>query len=101
MIAVLRSSENLRLILLVFFGRPHTGHGWGFIRRDCKIFFQQFAINQREKGYRGPDSESHLNGAPEEFCGALEVSAHGDDLLRSWHLEYHIWVVLGTCSQML
>jgi hypothetical protein len=76
-----------------FFGRPHKGHDRGFIRKDCKIFFHQLAINLCEKDYQGPDSESHLNGTLEAFCDALEVSAHGDSPLRSWYFEIHIWVV--------
>jgi hypothetical protein len=91
MIVVLRSSKNPRLILLVSsVSRIEVAC---FIRRDRKVFFHRLAIDLRGKGYQGPGSESHLNGTPEAFCGALEVSAHGDDLLRSWHFEYHIQVV--------
>jgi hypothetical protein len=93
MIVILRSSENSRLILFSFFCRPHRGHDQGFTRRDCKIFFHRLAISLCGKGYRGLDSESHLNGTPEAFSGTLEVSAHSDDPLRTWHFEYHIQVV--------
>jgi hypothetical protein len=75
-----------------FFGRPHRGRGQGFIRRDREVFFHRLAIDLRGKDYRGLGTESHLNGTPEAFC-ALELSTHGDDPLRSWHFEYHIWVV--------
>jgi hypothetical protein len=78
-----------------FFSRPHRGRGRGFTRRDCKVFLHQLAINLCGKGYRGPRSESRLNGTPKAFCGTLEVSADGDDPLRSWHFEYHIHVVRG------
>jgi hypothetical protein len=53
----------------------------------------RLAIDLCGKGYRGPGSECRLNGTPEAFCSALEASVHGDDPLRSWHFEYHIWVV--------
>jgi hypothetical protein len=45
------------------------------------------------EGLPGPGCESRLNGTPKAFCGALEVSTHGDDPLKSWHFEYHIRVV--------
>jgi hypothetical protein len=66
-----------------FFGRTNRGRNRGFIRRDCKIFFHWLAINLCGKGYRGLGSESRLNGTPKAFRGALEVSTHGDDPLRS------------------
>jgi hypothetical protein len=37
-----------------FFSWPHRGHAWGFIRRDCKVFFHRLAIDLCGKGYRGP-----------------------------------------------
>jgi hypothetical protein len=73
-----------------FFNRTNRGHGRGFIQRDFELFFHQLAIDLCGKGYRGPGDESRLNGTPKAFCDALEVSAHGDDPLRSWHFEYHI-----------
>jgi hypothetical protein len=76
-----------------FFNRPHRGHGRGFIRRDCEVFFHQLAIDLCGKGYRAPDDESCVNGTSKALCGALEVSAYGDDPLRSWHFDYHIRVV--------
>jgi hypothetical protein len=76
-----------------FFSRPHRGYGQTFIRRDCEVFIHQLDIDLCGMGYRGPDSESHLNGTLKAFRGALEVSVHGDDPLRSWHFEYHILVV--------
>jgi hypothetical protein len=76
-----------------FFSRPHRGCSRSFIRRDREVFVHQLAIDLCGKGYRGPDSESCLNGTPKAFCGALKVSTHGDDPLRSWHFEYHIRVV--------
>jgi hypothetical protein len=76
-----------------FFSRPHRGHSQSFIRGDCEVFVHQLAISLCGKSYRGPGSESRLNGTPKTFHGALEVGTHGDDPLRPWHLEYHIWVV--------
>jgi hypothetical protein len=64
-----------------------------FGRRDCEIFILQFVIRLRGKGYRGPDSESCLDGALKAFRGTLEVSAHSDNPLRSYHLEYNVRVV--------
>jgi hypothetical protein len=34
-----------------------------------------------------------LNVASKAFCRTLEVGAHSDNPMRSWHLEYHVWVV--------
>jgi hypothetical protein len=34
-----------------------------------------------------------LNGHSETYCGALEVSTHGDDPLWSRHLKYHVRIV--------
>jgi hypothetical protein len=76
-----------------FFSRSHRGRSRSLIQRDCEVFVHQLAIDLCRKGYRGPDSESRLNGTPKAFRSALEVSTHGDDPLRSWHFEYHIRVV--------
>jgi hypothetical protein len=40
-----------------------------------------------------PCSESCLNGSPKALFGALEISAHSDDPVRSRHLKYHVWVM--------
>jgi hypothetical protein len=76
-----------------FFSRSHRGHNLSFVRGDHDIFIIQSVIRLCGMGYRGPDSESHLDGALKAFRGALEVDAHCDNSLRSWHLEYHVWVV--------
>jgi hypothetical protein len=64
-----------------------------FVRGDHEIFILQSVIFLCGKSYRGPNGESRLDGAPKAFCDALEVSAHDDNPLRSWHLEYHVRVV--------
>jgi hypothetical protein len=69
-----------------FFSRPHRGRGLSFARGDRENFFFQTAIRLCGKGYRRPDSESYLDGAPKAFHDALEIGAHGDNPLRSRHL---------------
>jgi hypothetical protein len=76
-----------------FFSRSHKGCSMSFVRGDCEIFILQSTASLCGKGYRGLGSESRLDGAPKAFYDALEVGAHGDNPLRSWHLEYHVWVV--------
>jgi hypothetical protein len=76
-----------------FFSRAHKGHSQSVIRGDREVFVHQLAIGLCGKGYRGPRSESHLNGTLKAFHDALEVGTHGDDALRPMHLEYHIRVV--------
>jgi hypothetical protein len=78
---------------LNFFSQPHRGRSRGIIRRDREVFVHQLAIDMCGNDYRGPDGESRMNGTPKALCGALEISTHGDDHLRSWHFEYHILVV--------
>jgi hypothetical protein len=93
MIAVLRSSENPRLILLVSsVSRIEVVVGASF-EESVKSFFHRFVIDLCRKGYRGPGSESRLYGTPEAFNGALEIGAHSGDSLWTRHLEYNIWVV--------
>jgi hypothetical protein len=50
-----------------------------------------FACVGRATG--GLGSESCLDGSPKALQGALEISTHGDDPLRSQHLQYHVGVV--------
>jgi hypothetical protein len=89
MTAALHSLENPRLILLVLsVGRIEVAVGASF--EGIVKSFRRLAIDLCGKGYRGPDIESRLNGTPEARGDALEVSAHGDDPLRTWHFEYHI-----------
>ena len=76
-----------------FFSRSHRGRSLSFGRRDCEIFILQFVIRLRGKGYRGPGSESCLDGTPKALYDALEISTHGDDPLRSQHLQYHVRVM--------
>jgi hypothetical protein len=76
-----------------FFSRPHRGRGLSFARGDRETFFFQTAIRLCGKGYRRPDSESCLDGAPKAFRDALEIGAHSDNPLRSRHLQYHVRVM--------
>jgi hypothetical protein len=76
-----------------FFSRPHRGRDLSFIRGGRETFFLQFVVRLCGKAYQGTDGESCLDGAPKALCGALEVGAHGDDPLRSWHLECHVRVM--------
>jgi hypothetical protein len=76
-----------------FFNRSHRGRSRSFIRGDREIFILQSVIGMLGRGYRGPGSESRLNGTLKALCGALEVDVHGDNPLRPWHLEYHVRVV--------
>jgi hypothetical protein len=76
-----------------FFTQPNRGRSLSFIRGDREIFILQSVVRLCGKGYRGPDSESYLDGALKAFRGALEVGMHGDNPLRSRHLKYHVRVV--------
>jgi hypothetical protein len=76
-------STPLKIGPFSFFSQPHKGRSLSFVRGDCEIFILQFAVCLCGKGYQGPDSESHLDGAPKAFYGVLEVDPHGDNPLRS------------------
>jgi hypothetical protein len=43
--------------------------------------------------HQGARREGHLNGPSIALYGALKVSPHGNDALRTWHLEHHIGVM--------
>jgi hypothetical protein len=77
---------------LGFFSRLHRGHGLSFIRRYCEIFLR-LRIRLRRRSHRWFGGEGRLNGHSETFCGALEVSVHSYDPLRSWHLQYHVCIM--------
>jgi hypothetical protein len=76
-----------------FFSRPHRGHNLSFVGGDREIFILQSVIRLCVKGYRRLGSESRLDGASKAFYGTLEVGVHGDNPLRSCHLEYHVRVL--------
>jgi hypothetical protein len=78
---------------LSFFSRSYRGHDMSFVSGYCEIFLLQPGVRLRGKSCQGPNSERCLNGSPEALCGALEVSTHSDDYLRSRHFQYHIRVM--------
>ena len=77
---------------LGFFSRPHRGRGLSFICRCCKVFLRLRVCLYR-RGCRRFGGEGRLDGHSETFCGALEVSVHSYNSLRSWHLQYHVCVM--------
>jgi hypothetical protein len=89
-ISFIRESQ---IIPFSFFSRPHRDRSLSFFRRDRETFILQYVVRLCGKGYWGPDCESCLKGAPKAFRGALEVGAHGDNPLRSRHLQYHVQVM--------
>jgi hypothetical protein len=72
--------------------RPYRGHGLSFLCGYCKVFLK-LCVRLRGRSRRGSSSKVCLDGSPKAFCGALEVSTHGDDPLRSWLLQYHVRIV--------
>jgi hypothetical protein len=74
---------------LSLLGRAYGGHGLSFISRYYEILLR-LSVRLCGGSCRGPDSEGCLDGSPKALCGALEVSAHSDDSLRSRHLQYHV-----------
>jgi hypothetical protein len=69
--------------------RPYRGHGLSFVSGYCEVFLQ-LGVHLHGGSCWGCGSESCLDGSPKALCGALEVSMHGDDSLRSRHLQYHV-----------
>jgi hypothetical protein len=67
---------------LGFFSRPHRGRDLSFICRCCKVFLRLRVCLYR-RSCRRFGGEGRLDGHSETFCGALEVSAHSYDSLRS------------------
>jgi hypothetical protein len=93
MIAFLHSAENLRLIILVSsVGRIEVAVGASF-KGIVKSFSAGLPSTRMGRAIEVLAVKSHLNGTPKALSVALEVSAHGDDPLRTWHFEYHIWIV--------
>jgi hypothetical protein len=74
---------------LCFLSRPHRGHDLSFNRRYREVFLMLWdrLCGGSRQWFGG---EGRLNGHSEACCSALEVSAHGDDSLWSWHLQYHV-----------
>jgi hypothetical protein len=70
-------------------GWPHRGHGLSFIRRYCEVSLR-LCVCLRGGGRRRFSSEGRLDSSSKTFRGALEVSAHGDDPLWPWYLQYHV-----------
>jgi hypothetical protein len=62
-----------------FSNRLHIGRSLNFVRGDHEIFILHSVVGLCGEGYRGPGSESHLNGALKAFHGTLEVNVHCDN----------------------
>jgi hypothetical protein len=77
---------------LCLFSRPHRGHDLSFVRRYCEVSLR-LCVCPRGGSRRRFSSEGRLDSSSKAFRGALEVSAHGDDPLWSWHLQYHVQIV--------
>jgi hypothetical protein len=69
MMAILRSSANPKLILLVSL---HRGHGLSFVRGYCEVFLR-LCVRLHGGSRRWSSSEGCLDGSPKAFHGALEV----------------------------
>jgi hypothetical protein len=69
--------------------RPYRGHDLSFVRGYCEVFLRLCVRMRRGSRWRS-SSKGRLDGSPKAFRGALEVSVHGYDSLRSWHLHYHV-----------
>jgi hypothetical protein len=63
-----------------------------FVCRYHEIFLR-LCVHLHGRGCRGSSSKGHLDGFPKAFRDTLEVSAHGDNSLRSRHLQYHVGIV--------
>jgi hypothetical protein len=77
---------------LCLLSRPHRGHGLSFVHRYCEVSLR-LCVCLCGGGRRWFSSEGRLDSSSKTFHGALEVSAHGDDPLWPWHLQYHIRIV--------
>jgi hypothetical protein len=77
---------------LCLLSRPDRGHGLSFIRgyREVSIRLCARLHGGSRRWFSG---EGHLSCSPKAFHDALEVSAHDDDSLWSWHLQYHVQIV--------
>jgi hypothetical protein len=89
MMAVLRSSMNPRLILLVSSVGRIEVTAWaslvGIVRPSSNL------VSASAGGScRGSSIEGCLDGSPKALRGALDLIAHSDDSLRSRHLQYHV-----------
>jgi hypothetical protein len=78
--------------LFCLLSRPHRGHGLSFVRRYCEVSLR-LCVCLRGGSRRRFSSEGRLDSSSKAFCGALEVNTHGDDILWSWHLQYHVRIV--------
>jgi hypothetical protein len=74
------------------FNRLHRGYGLSFIRSYREVSLR-LCVRLRGGSYRWSSYEGRLNGSLKAFCSALEVSAHGNDSLWSWNLQYHVRIV--------
>jgi hypothetical protein len=72
--------------------RPHRGHGLSFVHRYCEVSLR-LCVRLRGGIHRWFSSEGRLDSYSETFRGALEISAHGDDPLWPWHLQYHVRIM--------
>jgi hypothetical protein len=67
---------------LCLLSRLHRGHSLSFIRGYCEVFLR-LCVRLHEGSRWWSSSEGRLDSTSKAFCGALEVSAHGDDSLWS------------------
>jgi hypothetical protein len=74
---------------LCLLSRPHRGHSLSFIRGYREVSLR-LCVRLGGGSHRRSSSEGRLDSSSKAFHSALEVSVHGDDSLRSWHLQYHI-----------
>jgi hypothetical protein len=75
-----------------FFSQPHRGRSLSLVRGYREVFLR-LRVRLRRRSRRRFGGEGRLNGHSETLCGALEVSAHSYDPLRSWHLQYHVCIM--------
>jgi hypothetical protein len=78
---------------LGLFSWPYRGYNLSFIIGHCETLLFRPGVCLCEGSGRGPSSEGCLDGSPKALRGSLEVSAHNNDSLRSWHLQYLVRVV--------
>jgi hypothetical protein len=89
MTAILCSSENPRLILLVSsVGRIEVVDSTSF-----EGIVKPSSAGLCWKSNRGSDRESCLYSTLEVLDDTLEISTNGDDPLRTRHIDYHVWVM--------
>jgi hypothetical protein len=85
-LALIGESQIVSFSLL---SQLYRGHGLSFICGYCEVFLR-LCVRLHGGSHRWSNSEGCLDGSPKAFRGALEVSTHGDDSLRSQHLQYHV-----------